>query len=226
MSTVIEKIKKLLNVTTDKGATEAEAIQALAAAQRLMAKEGLTDADLETGEERTQVTNAAFETKTKGISNLVYDMALMLADHYRVLIYHTLNLKTREKTLRVVGREEDTKIFNQVLCYALAMQDQCFKEFLKERKEKQSLKRAESVLLKNTYCKAFRQGLHVGLTENEECYALALRVSKDVVTYMETELKPTSIKRQGSTIVRDADASAKGFQAGKETSKLKNTITQ
>lgn len=224
MSTVIEKIKKLLNVTEEKGATPAEAAKALMLAQRLMFKEGLTEADLETPEQ-LKVDDNIFNTITKTISKHILNLAFALAQHYKCFVYIKKNLASREEKLKIVGRENEAKAFSQILTYAVVMQERCFQEFLNAEKQSKKLNRSQSLRLKNDFCLGFARGMDKQLTDNENQYALVLVRPQQVQDYIDTKLN--LVFRDAKDCAHSDDmvrAHSEGYKQGKDVIKRKNQI--
>lgn len=95
---LIEKIKALLDHTTDRGASEAEAIAFALKAQKLMAENAITEAELFGAGEAREVTTS-FSDPLKGL--WVQWLNKAVADNFRC---RSFNRKTRDDSGRYLGR--------------------------------------------------------------------------------------------------------------------------
>lgn len=108
---IVEKIAKLLNVSKDRGATDAEAMSALAMAQQLMAKYGVAASDLEEVE-RDESNIVSLKCEHKWDAGYRQNLACVISENYRCKVY--LN----GGTIVFMGVEEDALIAKQAFEFA------------------------------------------------------------------------------------------------------------
>lgn len=81
----IEKIKKLLSVTTDRGATESEALQAALMAQKLVSEYHVEDCELH---EKTKDVIKAINSEVVSSRTFALRLSVIVADNFRCQTYH------------------------------------------------------------------------------------------------------------------------------------------
>lgn len=114
---VINKIQNLLNLTTEKGCTDAEAQSALMKAQELMAKYNIKNGDLTTeAYDDTDVIIITCEHK----GNLGYrkDLASVIATNYRCKGFIEKKGKGDQGTVRFIGVRNDALIAKSAFEFA------------------------------------------------------------------------------------------------------------
>lgn len=163
----IEKVRKLLNMTTKNGATEGEVQNALAMAQRLMVK---FDIEMDSIEDKPEddVVDEVLEEKTKTVSSNRTILVASLSEHYRCKVYKSYD------RIRIIGTPTDVKIFKEVIEFAYSM-------FIKlAAKWIEDLPRTEKTKAKNSYLLGFVKGIKRALEDNESEYALVIVVPEKV----------------------------------------------
>ena len=103
MEKIIEKIKKLLNMTQENGASENEAIVAALRAQKLMAEYNINVADIETSDDSTTIVEESFVCGKN--NKWKVRLAAIIAKNFRCRVYFIDKSK-----VVFYGYESDAKI--------------------------------------------------------------------------------------------------------------------
>lgn len=85
---MITKIRKLMAVANDKGATEAEAVQAALQAQKLIAKYGIDENDLNEAAEKEAEKVVTNETERRFKKPWQRDLAAVVAENFRCKMFY------------------------------------------------------------------------------------------------------------------------------------------
>lgn len=107
----IDKVRKLLAVANDKGATEAEAMTAALMAQKLMAKYDIDILDVEEKKTAEEIGEEVVDTTLKGHFSTKWktQLATTIARNFRCKVY-----TNGSNTVVFYGRKSDTKIAGDV----------------------------------------------------------------------------------------------------------------
>ena len=174
MEKIIEKIKKLLAMTEENGASENEAMIAALKAQKLMAEYNLTIADIGDGEEKNQTIVKERCDAGKG-DKWKYTLADIVAKNFCCKTY-----VVDRRYIVFYGYEKDAKIATDVFKFLFntgnKLADRCYYEYYKKGENTRGVK--------NTYLAGFSQGISEVL--GRQCTALMLVIPKEVnESYME-----------------------------------------
>ena len=102
---VVSKVKSLLDRTVEKGCTEAEAIAAALAAQRLVVRYGITDAEISGHRKNEQIVEECADPVSR---NWATKLALIVARSFRCRAYvRHLGKRRKMKTFVFVGYATD-----------------------------------------------------------------------------------------------------------------------
>lgn len=107
---IIEKVAKLLKLSKDKGATDAEAMSALAMAQKLMAKHNIEASDLEVIEEEQPIIRVYCEHKWN--AGFRQQLGAIISANYRCKCYISGGIVV------FLGHKEDAWIAKQAFEFA------------------------------------------------------------------------------------------------------------
>lgn len=163
---IMEKIRALLEKTVENGASEAEAIEAAKAAQRLMAKYKISEV---TAERKEEIDSTEMDISRQWQIILANVLAKNLC--CRCIQTHPEPRKVR---FVVMGKEADRKVFEKmyesffILIYKGA----------KEAKAKAKAEHGHTHDVESAYAAGFIQAIDEAM--GEQCRALALVVPEDV----------------------------------------------
>ena len=236
---LIEKIKKMMNITLENGATEGEVYNATVQAQRLMAKHGISTSDIE----QSKNPMAVLEDKITDCRIRVdYESALahLIASNFRCDLYfrvtrtHTLRGGTRRESYAVfVGLPEDVATAREVFIRTYKFMDVMKRRHAEKKAQERRQAHDDYAEWSNGlnfgdaagYAKGFISGLREKLRDskrqlNKE-YAVALVVPTEVDARMK-ELKkdfkkgaviaPQSLKGNHDSFVKGT-ADGKAFDS-------------
>lgn len=207
---VLAKVKKLLNMTSENGATEGEIMNSMKIAQKLMAEYHLSSSELD--DEKVDVTDYEIEEKTTGVGVHRLNLAATLAKHYRVMLY--TQIRASKKRMHVIGVPEDVAIFNEVFEFSFKMFLKFSKIYMNKYPHEMRAK------IKNSYLLGWVSGTEEALTNNEAQYALVLVRPKVVDEYVEKNLnlKPGKASHMSTASVTNGGWDA--FTQGKTDADL------
>jgi len=212
----IERVRKLLQMVENNGATKDEAQTAMIMAQELMAKYHLDMLQVEGGKEE-EVLETIAKHAGKEVEYVLYPILQVIAKNFRCLVVGewTYTKGHRDRRLRIIGLEMDTKVVGAV--YNLAYQT-FWLEFMEFSFENIQGKRTKG---KVEDCKkAFAQGFAVGLkriflastNKNSAVKALMVVTPKKVMDYM----AGLNTKMSKGPILTNPAAYSNGCKAGKD----------
>lgn len=193
LNSIMDKIQKLLNVTEERGATEAEAITASLLAQKLMKKYNVEYADVSQTEDEPIVN---LEADTPSGNKWKYGFAVTVANNYCCNVFREGN------KLFFRGYKNDTLIARRVYMYLL---DTCIKLGKKERAKGKDF---------TSFCLGFINGVRIKLEEN--CKALALIIPPKVQSEWEEYKKDFKDGIEYSFNQIDAETFKNGVREGKK----------
>ena len=202
----IERVKKLLEITTEKGATEAEALNAALKAQKIMAEYNFTVADTQTADNSSQSIVEEIVQCGKG-NKWKYSLESIVARNFCCKTY-TIN---KDKIV-FYGYEKDAKIASKVFEYLFCTGNKlAIRQYNEYRK---TYYNANGV--KNTYLIGFCKGIDEVL--GKQCTALLLVTPKEVEENYEEKSKgfgsPVNTALRYS---RNKDLYDAGYTDGKHT---------
>ena len=193
MQGVIDKINKLLNVTEERGATEAEAIAASMKAQTLMKKYHLEYADM-SKTEGEEICN--LEADTPRGHKWKVGFAVSIATAYCCHVYRAGD------TMIFRGYKSDVLIARRVYMY---LYDTCVRLGKQEKKNGKDF---------TSFCVGFTNGVAERLSEN--CKALALTTPRAVEEDWKEYQSQLGKASNYSFKSLDRDSYAKGVVEGKK----------
>jgi Protein of unknown function (DUF2786) len=134
---ILEKVKNMLNTTSDKGATEQEAQSALLNAQRLLAKHGLSIEDVEAVADEDQRKEVEVgEDRSEAVKTEWWQgrLASVIAENFKCF-YYMNKLYGGKQRIVFVGAKEDAEVAKTVYMFAASVLPHLAKKYLKERKK-------------------------------------------------------------------------------------------
>lgn len=208
-SSIIEKVKKLLNMTEKNGCSESEAQRALALAHKLLAENNLSMSQVEAVQEEEIIyTNCEFDTES--VSTAQIHIASNFAEHYGVVCCST------EQVVAFLGEPTKGNVCKASVEFA-------YKMFLKEWnivKKTLSGSRGQKLLLRNTYLHGFTSGMIWEIINNECKYALVIRKSDKLLQKLDSLHMRTS--RRSHKCLNNNELYEQGYKDGSRVQRDKN----
>lgn len=202
MEKIIEKIRKLLNMTQENGASENEAMMAALKAQKLMAEYNINIADIETCDDSMTIIEESFVCG-KGDKWKVR-LAAIIANNFRCKTYFI-----GKSQVVFYGYESDAKIALDVFKFLFTtgnkLADRCYYEYYKKGENTRGVK--------NTFLLGFCQGINDVL--GKQCVALMIVTPEEVKKSFDE--KTANWKTVQSTLKTNNDIRA--FEKGREEGK-------
>lgn len=176
-STKLDKIKKLLALTEENGATESEAMSAIAIAQKLALQEGINidsvEVDLEPESVNREVVETELDIDSSRPSTVVSQLAKVVADNFRCSCIRDMSRSTRSASLVFIGLINDVAMAKEVFQFALNAVDKCAAKYLRQRrKEEYHWDGQKAKLIKADYVCGFIDGVKDALYENANRFGL------------------------------------------------------
>ena len=199
---IIEKIQKLLNVTEENGASEAEALSAALHAQKLMAKYHIEITDLNT-EEAREMKSISHESG-KGYK-WRYVLANIIANNFCCKTY-VLN----RDSIVFFGYEQDIKIAHEVFSFLFKTGNKLAVKYYNEYKK--AGRNTSGVM--NTYLTGFCAGIKEAL--DAQCAALMIITPKEVEDKFAEMMRGSKTMNAGLNSSHDARAYEAGRTAGRD----------
>jgi len=134
--TIVEKIQKLLNTTTEKGASEAEAQNAMLLAQKLMAKNGLDMSDIEVHAESEETKKEVMEGFGTDAIKLAWwhkQLASIIADNFRC--YNFQRTYGGFSKIVFLGIKADVEIAKSIFKFATIQIEHHAKQYRRARRK-------------------------------------------------------------------------------------------
>lgn len=206
MAQVIDKIKKLLNMTEENGCTPAEAQRALALAHKLLAQNHLSEDSLGADEDEIVSLPLDFDTKSPSIAQK--QITASLAQHFGCFSV------TNKHSTYLMGEREKAEV-----CKAVA--EFVYREFLKEWKVySKTIKqdRGTKIAYRNTYMEGFISGVISEIVNNESKGALVIARSQKLLD----KVANFKVCHASYNVTRDALAKVQGFKDGARVQRGKN----
>jgi len=123
-NSIIKRIKKLLTLANNSGATEAEAKNAMAMAQRLMTKYNISVANVGDEKPKQNIRHEEYFTRKGGLNPADKEITVILKRFYKVKI-----LFNGGRGLVMVGTPEDIEIAKYVHGYLRSVFFKCWNEY-------------------------------------------------------------------------------------------------
>lgn len=201
---MMRKIEQLLNKTTEKGATEAEAESAILMAQKLMAKYHIQEKELNLGQEPV---NEVFRKSTgyKAMAQWSIQILQLIAKNFRCKSY----LSNKEAAF--IGEEADLEIAIKLYKMVSDIAERGTKKIRRQyRKEGNS-----TGGVADSYLRGFISGLEAALkaqfqqeTEDNAGFALVLVTPQAVVENYQKLITPSTKTVHGRELKGNSDNSA------------------
>ena len=202
MEKIIEKIRNLLNMTQENGASETEAMMAALKAQKLIAEYNINIADIETSDDSMTIIEESFVCG-KG-NKWKVGLAAIIAKNFRCRAYFI-----GKSQVVFYGYESDAKIALDVFKFLFTtgnkLADRCYYEYYKKGENTRGVK--------NTFLLGFCQGINDVLSK--QCVALMIITPEEVKKSFDE--KTTNWKTLKSTLKINNDVRA--FEKGREEGK-------
>lgn len=209
MEKIIAKIRKLLEMTLENGASENEAMIAALKAQKLMAEYNLNIADIETKDEGATIAEEMFECGNG--DKWKYGLANIIATNFRCKTYFV----TKSHVV-FYGYESNAKIALDVFKFLFntgnKLADRCYYEYYKNGENTRGVK--------NTFLAGFCEGIKDVL--GKQCVALMIVTPKDVEDSFADKSKNWKTSQNRLRGSNDTRAFEKGRQEGRNTANARS----
>jgi len=227
MEDIIGKVQKLLRkADSERNPNEHEAQAAMLKAQELLAKYGMSIADVDMSEEddtcRT-VIKSAIDADTKTAALWKGKIANVIAPNFRCKLYKTYKTTYTDSGRyrkgsdhMLIGLEKDVLICKEVIAFAFKSFQKTRKYFIDGwyRKNYQSRNRSLTAGLQNDYLDGYVSGLKAAFQKQVEEMALVI-TRHQLVDQAIYDLHLRSGGRSYSTRQYDKDAMGRGYEDGK-----------
>ncbi len=208
----IQKVKKLLSLANDEGASMGEVNNALCVAQRFMVKFNISAS--ETSDAPQEAVEVELKEKNKTSSTNKQFILNTVARHFRCILF------LRRGRLQVVGMAEDVALFEDIAEYVYA----AFEALAKKEQNLYST-RSEKIRVKNTFMYGYCAGLKQALIDNENKYALVVVTPLTVVQHVEN-LNLRSGRVSNKATITDYSVWSNGYYAGKDVINKRNKMLE
>ena len=209
MEKIIAKIRKLLEMTQENGASENEAMVAALKAQKLMAEYNINIADIETEDEHTTIVEESFNCGNG--DKWKYRLANIIASNFRCKTYFI-----NKSHVVFYGYESDAKIALDVFKFLFnignKLADRCYYEYYKKGENTRGVK--------NTFLAGFCEGINDVL--GKQCVALMIVTPKDVEDSFADKSKNWKNIQSRLRGSNDPRAFEKGRQEGRNTANARS----
>lgn len=209
--TVVEKVRKMLALAHDKGATENESQSAMLMAQRLMAKHNITVSDVDVEDDEKEVVH---ENVTE-IQRTIWwkkSLASVIGGNFRCITY-TQRYGNGKSSIVFLGLKEDVEIAKEVFAFAI----DSIQHYANKYVRKISNEGYSTSGVRNDFMRGYIQGLNKQFEEqkaNNQELALVLVLDKEVEKARDNM---SFRKAQQSKVAsaRSQKAFSSGFDKGK-----------
>lgn len=209
MEKIIGKIRKLLEMTHENGASENEAMIAALKAQKLMAEYNLNIADIKTKDEGATIAEETFECGNG--DKWKYALANIIATNFRCKTYFM-----GKSHVVFYGYESDAKIALDVFKFLFntgnKLADRCYYEYYKKGENTRGVK--------NSFLVGFCEGIKDIL--GKQCVALMIVTPEEVKQSWKE--KSSNMKKTNNKLTHNNDTRAfeKGRQEGRNTANARS----
>lgn len=211
---ILETISKLFAKTEDKGCTEAEAQAAAKMAQRLMAKHGITQEEVELADSIERIEEMYDAGLGYSILPYAFDLAKVIADNFRCVML--FNKRTR--TIWFRGHKTDSLIALKTFQELHMICETMTSAHIRKMKKITGYERGHG----NSFKEGFVRGVREALEENVAQYSLMVITPEDVIKSLENVKKAATPKK--NTEAFDYESYQEGRRAGKESVKVGRKI--
>lgn len=218
---VIDRVKKLLALSTS--SYQAEAENAILKAQELLLANGLSMADVSSGESTKTDKEVIHESVNKGTVCRWHEklLAAVIAENFRCTAYFGTYDRTGQTFLKIMGLKEDVEVCKEVIEFTVRVADHMWLQYKRNNRIKGSLERRKGTFaVKNDYFRGFILGVKAKFAEQVQTKALIL-VKDPLVTQEERKLNLREGGKIRKSTAFNEDARAAGFRDGKNTDKHK-----
>ena len=172
---IIEKIKNLLNKTIENGATEAEALNALSLARKLMLKYKISQSDVDSKNIEKNIVNVKlnYNIHVKWIFILID----IITKNFGIILY--VNKASRKSYPILFGEEQDVEAVKNIFEYAYKFAEESSNKYSTEYRKIHG----SSLGIKNDWLIGFLKGLNDKYEEqnkSDESFALMTTTSLEV----------------------------------------------
>ena len=199
---VLEKVRKLLNMTEANGASVGEVAASTALIQKLLAEYHLDMEQVNDKKEENKVDDLVLNKTTKSVSSNLKILASTIAKHFRCICY------TTRFSIHILGEPVDATACKALIETTYDAFGKLSGKFLERGYEGRSAK----TRAKNMYLYGYCDGIVKALEENEATTTALMLIIPQAV---EKEAKDIGL-REGKTINKDVDMhDAAAFMQGK-----------
>lgn len=214
--TTIEKIQKLLEITTERGATPEEAANALAKAQMLLFKNGLTMDDLK-AEEEDIIVEEKVSVGTKSVNFIQNKFVSELALHFACSVL--ISTIGRQGKFVFIGEKSKVQVFKECFLFAYNAYKSCWAKEV----AKMNISIHDKNLRRVSYLEGFVDGLTNELVKSENANALVICKSQELEDYMSKRQINGSISFSASSHF-DYSLYQKGYESGSYAQRNKSKV--
>lgn len=225
---LLEKIRKLLNMASDGRGNKNEIQAALLKAQKIMAENGISHTDITMG---TNSEIEVMDTSIMGFKSLERwhgALGKIICDNFKCFCYIDRKRKGyREllKSVNFVGFDEDVGIAKEIFYYAIMMIEYHTEIYtINFKLENADVKNMKSI--ENSFVQGYLSGLNKKFEEqkeqNKKEWGLVLVKDKKIDDYVNN----LSLKKSDSKIRTNTDMAhyKKGFYEGKKFNMIKGVL--
>jgi hypothetical protein len=164
------------------------------------------------------VVETVIDSGSKVIMNWHRWIAGIIAKNFRCRVFYRSSPDVYGRKLMVFGLKEDTEVCTEVLNFALQSAHNCWTSFKadRDRRHGRPASRKINQAIKNDYMVAFARGVKAAFERQVLQKEIVLAQSPKLDTYADTVLKLRTENRHRRTTVRDAYATRRGFQDGRQ----------
>lgn len=199
----IKLVQKLLEITTERGATENEALTAALKAQQILAKYGMEMSDVVDIDENEEIVEHEFDA---GHKSWKYSLAKVIADNFCCKMY----TKNRRKVV-FYGYDRHSRVacevFKFMYRYGNKKADAIYTRYSRSGKCTKGIK--------NQFLVGFVDGVKSAL--EKQCVALALIIPEEVETEFVKFTSSMNSIRSSMKYCPDDEAYTEGVSAGKHS---------
>lgn len=229
---LLDKIKKLLEIRADRGATENEVEQAALMASRLLMKHNLTMADAEAHgqQKKSGITEDTFdlnEWQSKTDGAWVMRLCQFLCNFNLCHSIHMIHPGNHQGTMKIIGKVNNVEIVQYLLVQLIVKIEAIYKVRWKEYESGGGEEKRNT--FRRGYCNGVVNGIAHKLRQNQEemlCQAqkentnmglMVINNGKDIMAYIkETHPGTKPITGVAGQTKKGFDGRAQGFKDGKD----------
>jgi len=226
---LLEKIKKLLNMANDGRGNTNESQAALLKAQKLMAENGISHTDIEM---RINSEIEVTDSSIMGFKNLVWwhgSLGKIICENFKCFCYinqRRNGYKELLKSVNFVGFDEDVTVAKEIFYYAIMMIEYHTEIYtINFKLENTGTRNMKSI--ENSFIQGYLNGLHKKFEEqkvqNKKEWGLVLVMDKKVDDYLKSNL---NLKQSNKRVRTNKDMAhyEKGFDEGKKFNIIKGVL--